>query len=281
MVDGTWVQNKVAAAERSKGRGRHGSWFRRSPGRGGAGLGMIGLLVLSACSGADGAESCEPMQNAPHLCADGSENPEAASPAEVSEREAAEGDGHGAASSDPAAEDSEVNDGDDTTPVPASSEGPAQNWPVPDPPDEIYDATEEGAEAALRYWVEVRAYSRNTGDTEPLEGASSSECRVCESQIDNIDGMYERGWFVQEPDEFVGVWVRPMEWDGLTDQAEAVFRVIENDYEGYWDGELAFEEAGAGEGAWHSLLVFEEGSWKVGELAFLGSDEETAPGGEE
>ncbi len=164
------------------------------------------------------------MQNAPHLCADGSENPDAASPSEVSDREAAEVDGQGAASSEPAAEDSEVNDSDDTTPVPASSEGPAQNWPVPDPPDEIYDPTEEGAEAALRYWWELRVYARNTGDTEPLEEFSDEACEVCDSQVGYVVEMYEQGWFVQDEDLVVESWARPMEWDNLDDRVGLLFR---------------------------------------------------------
>lgn len=273
MVDGTWMQNKGVAPERSKGRGRRGSRFRRSPGRGGGGLGMVGLLVLSACSGADGAEGCEPMQNAPHLCADGSENPEAASRAEVRDREAAEGDGQGAASSEPAAEDSEVNDGDDTTPVPASSEGPAQNWPVPDPPDEIYDPTEEGAEAALRYWWELRVYARNTGDTEPLEEFSDEACEICDLQIDRVQEMYESGWFVQEEDVLTGAWVRPMEWDDFEDEAFAIFRLVEGGFDGYWEGSHLGKEPEGAEVAYAAHLQMSD-HWTIHNFQIVDEYEE-------
>ena len=269
------MQSKVVAAERSKGRGRHGSWFRRSPGRGG-GLGMIGLLVLSACSGADGAEGCEPMQNAPHLCADGSENPDAASPSEVSDGGEVEADGQGAASSEPAAEDSQVNDGDDTTPVPASSEGPAQNWPVPDPPDEIYDPTEEGAEATLRYWWELRVYARNTGDTEPLEEFSDEACEVCEAQTDQVRTLYESGWYVQEPDNIVDLWVRPFDWDSAEVDAEAeavvLFRLVSGSFDVYWEGALDGSEPESNEAVLSSLLLFDE-HWRIGEHVYVGQDE--------
>src|SRR5690625_5138289 len=38
---------------------------------------------------------------------------------------------------------------DEDEPIPASSEGPAQNWPEPEIPEEIYEPTEEGAEALI------------------------------------------------------------------------------------------------------------------------------------
>ncbi|WP_341805156.1 DUF6318 family protein [Nesterenkonia salmonea] len=68
---------------------------------------------------------------------------------------------------------------DTPEPIPASAAGPAQNWPEPEISEEIYEETEEGAEALLHYWWEVLNHARITGDTDLIEQFSgSSQSRV-------------------------------------------------------------------------------------------------------
>ncbi|WP_258934970.1 DUF6318 family protein [Nesterenkonia pannonica] len=64
---------------------------------------------------------------------------------------------------DSADEEEEEEDEESGEPIPASADGPAQNWPEPEIPDGIYEETEEGAEALLHYWWEVLNHARITG----------------------------------------------------------------------------------------------------------------------
>ncbi|MCH8570276.1 DUF6318 family protein [Nesterenkonia sp. AY15] len=86
------------------------------------------------------------------------------------------------------------------TPVPASSDGPAQNWPEPEVPDEIYEETEEGALAALKYWFEAITYLQLTGEFEPVSAVSAPDCETCNNKIDQFYDLYEAegGWYVAE-----------------------------------------------------------------------------------
>lgn len=100
-------------------------------------------------------------------------------------------------------EDSDSSDdgADSNEPVPASSDGPAENWPEPEKPDAMFEETEEGAVAALEYWVELREYARNTGDTASLNTISSETCESCSGAIDAIEAVYaEDKWIEQSPD---------------------------------------------------------------------------------
>src|SRR5699024_1721314 len=90
---------------------------------GSAGLG----LLLTACGGGVGADGAQPtvLESAPSSpeepTDDSTDSEESDSPPSPGEEEAS-----------------------DAEPVPASSEGPAENWPEPDIPEEIYEPTEEG-----------------------------------------------------------------------------------------------------------------------------------------
>ncbi|MBO0594996.1 hypothetical protein I2485_08285 [Nesterenkonia sp. E16_7] len=86
------------------------------------------------------------------------------------------------------------------TPVPASSDGPAQNWPEPEIPAEIYEETEEGALAALEYWLEARTFLQLTGDARPLLSASSEDCAFCAVAVEQYEYVYgdESGWYVSD-----------------------------------------------------------------------------------
>ncbi|TLP99724.1 hypothetical protein FEF26_02230 [Nesterenkonia salmonea] len=166
-------------------------------------------------------------------------------------------------------EDPEADSPDESepTPVPASSEGPAQNWPAPDPPDEIYEPTEEGAEALLQYFYEARHYARVTGDTEPFEGVSVPGCAICDYELDVVEEVYSNdGWYVSEPDEVSDFYLR-LDSD---DAASGMFALKESDFETYWQGEFYGEtEADSVEG-FGFAMVFEDGSWQMLETTHLG-----------
>lgn len=193
-------------------------------------------------------------------CSEGvsAEEPEASVAAEGTE--APSGEQHDAGQD--AAEDQE--------PIPASSEGPAENWPEPEFPAEASEKTEEGVEAALQYWFETRQYARNTGDVGPLEEASYSECGFCERQVELVEETYENGWLVQELDEVTDIFVRMEEQDVST----AIFLLSSGAYELYWEDELYEEEKGEEETGWSVALTYEDGSWRVADLRHFSSSDE-------
>lgn len=154
-------------------------------------------------------------------------------------------------------------------PVPASSEGPAQNWPEPELPAEAAEQTEEGVEAALRYWFETRQYARNTGDTAPLEAASDANCVFCDDQIQQVQEAYDHGWYVQELDEISNIFIR-LEEDDI---ATGIFLLTQASYEAYVDGELVGESEAEEEKGWSVALVHDGTHWIVADLVYVGSGE--------
>ncbi len=150
-------------------------------------------------------------------------------------------------------------------PVPASSDGPAQNWPEPDVPEEASEQTEEGVEAALHHWFEARQYARNTGDTGPLEDASTAECGFCSQQIEQVEETYENGWYNQELDQVGEIFIR-LEEDNI---ATAIFLLDQGSFEAYWDDALVNEGEKREDTGWSVALVY-EGRWIVADLVYVG-----------
>lgn len=191
-------------------------------------------------------------------CSEGvsAEEPEASVAAEGTE--APSGEQHDAGQD--AAEDQE--------PIPASSEGPAENWPEPEFPAEASEKTEEGVEAALQYWFETRQYARNTGDVGPLEEVSDENCAFCNDQIEQVEDAYEQGWYVQELDEIDDIFVR------VEDEyvATAIFLLTQGSYEAYVDGELVGESEAQEEKGWSVALVYEEERWTIADLVYVGPE---------
>ena len=176
-------------------------------------------LVLSSCGGDDAG--AEPSGEQPS--SDGG----------VSEPEQSSGDG------------SETEEPESSpTPIPASSDGPAQNWPEPEVPDEIYEETEEGALAALRYWFEAITYLQLTGEYGPVDAVSAPDCETCNNKIAQFYDLYEveQGWYVAEgasaEDELVSE---------ITDDARVgiLFELVEGGYTVY---DSNSEELGSVEG---------------------------------
>ncbi|GAA1452849.1 hypothetical protein GCM10009618_12150 [Nesterenkonia lacusekhoensis] len=191
---------------------------------------------------------------------------------------AAEGAGTAEGAEAPSGENSDGADGgagqaeeaDEPEPVPASSDGPAENWPEPEVPEEASERTEEGVEAALQHWFETRQYARNTGDTAPLEAASTENCAFCLDQVEQVESAFEQGWYVQDLDE---VTQTTISFDGEYG-AQVAFLITQASYEAYMDGELLGESEAQEEMGWSAALTHTDNRWVVADLVFVGGNTE-------
>ncbi|MFF5793153.1 DUF6318 family protein [Paeniglutamicibacter sp. NPDC012692] len=68
-------------------------------------------------------------------------------------------------------------------PVPASSKGPAQNWPVPKMPEAAKKKSEEGIVAFTKYYFELVDYTVLTYDTKPIKSVTEHSCYLCAKQL--------------------------------------------------------------------------------------------------
>lgn len=151
------------------------------------------------------------------------------------------------------------------TPIPASSDGPAENWPTPEPPEAIYEPTEEGVEALLEYWFEANRYARETGDTEPLEEVSEASCLLCDQYIDLTEETFPTGWWVQDADTIHNTYVR---MDGST-SASGLFMLDAGAFEAYWEGELHGETPATDGSGMSFASDFVDGQWRMTELMWV------------
>lgn len=230
----------------------------------GAVLAAVVSAAAVACAGSSNAEGPQPtvVDSLPPPGANG----DAASP---SSDEGAESPG--ASSPD----DTDFHDEDDgpeaePTPIPASSDGPAQNWPAPEPPDEIYEPTEEGAEALIQYWFDVRHYARITGDTEPLEYVSLEGCVLCESHLERLAEVFSNdGWFVSDPDSVEDFQLH-LESDAA---ASGILALSESDFETFWNSEFYSETAADSLDAFDFRLAYEDSRWQMAALNYQGEYE--------
>jgi hypothetical protein len=208
-------------------------------------------------------------------CAEGTERAEAEEAQPTVLESAADNTEGGDVEPSPEGEEGEPGDGapeeSEPTPVPASSEGPAQDWPAPEPPEEIYAPTEEGAEALLQYWFDARHYARITGDTARLEDVSHVDCEMCDGHIDRVLSAFPDAWWVEnEADEIHDSYVR-LESE---DTATGLFAHRSVSFEAYKDGELDSEYPGGTDSGFGFALVFEGDHWQMYDLAYIGEYEE-------
>ncbi|OSM43070.1 DUF6318 family protein [Nesterenkonia sp. PF2B19] len=149
--------------------------------------------------------------------------------------------------------------------MPASSAGPAENWPEPEVPDEVYEETEEGALAALESWFEARHYLQLTGDDGPLWDLSSQDCEHCTNVADRLTEAYESGdrWYDAESTTIDSPYAR--------EAADGVYTILLDVHEGeftfYEVGQVLGEGGGKHYDVSEAILVYEDGSWLVRELA--------------
>ncbi|MFF2676681.1 DUF6318 family protein [Arthrobacter koreensis] len=130
-------------------------------------LALAGALVLGACSGSDDPD------------ADAAQSP--SSPVSPS------------TSSTPSPTPT-------ATYKPASAEGPAENVPLPEMPEEAKVESKEGLIAFARYWYELVNYGYETGDVEPVKAISGPDCFACQSLYSGMGDVYGTGGWIQGGD---------------------------------------------------------------------------------
>lgn len=167
-------------------------------------------------------------------------------------------------------------DGDaQPTPKPASSDGPGENLPVPEAPEEVYEDDLDGAEAALRHWFDLYEYARDTGELDEIESFTHEECWPCEGLLDEVRNAYsEDGWYVQEPYEVELVQLTQLD----TGAVGGPFIVHEGDFDTYWEGSHYSFTEGARDSVWTARLVYEGGGWQVASLRYEMDAVETEDG---
>ena len=74
------------------------------------------------------------------------------------------------------------------------AEHAASTYTKPELPEEAKQNTEEGAEAAARYYLDLIVYAWNTGDTQPLADMSDPSSNFAQGHIANTQEMYTNGW---------------------------------------------------------------------------------------
>ena len=74
------------------------------------------------------------------------------------------------------------------------AEHAASTYTKPELPEEAKQNTEEGAEAAARYYLALLIYAWNTGDTQPFAEMSAPTSGFATGYIKDIDERYAHGW---------------------------------------------------------------------------------------
>ena len=74
------------------------------------------------------------------------------------------------------------------------AEHAASTYTKPELPDEAKENTEEGAEAAARYYLALLIYAWNTGNTQPFADMSAPTSGFATGYIRDIDERYAHGW---------------------------------------------------------------------------------------
>lgn len=203
------------------------------------GMLLVSTMALAGCgTGPESAGTVEP------------DSDESVSGGEGDDVGAADGEG-GDGQEDEAAE---------PTPKPASSEGPGEDLPVPEAPEEVDEDTHEGAEAAMRHWFELFVHARNTGDVEPAQELSHEDCASCDGHIEQVEEVFEgEGWFVQDPHEIPYVEFTDID----TGAVGGIFMLNESDFDAYWANEYQGTTEGTPEQIWTGHLEFTDEGWKV------------------
>ena len=74
------------------------------------------------------------------------------------------------------------------------AEHAASTYTKPELPEEAKENTEEGAEAAARYYLALLIYAWNTGDTQPFAEMSAPTSGFATGYIKDIHERYAHGW---------------------------------------------------------------------------------------
>lgn len=211
-------------------------------------------LLLSGCSddpGGSGGEGTTPATSSASASPSGSAG-------------GTGGEGSGSAS---------PSDSPSTSPTgeyePATSEGPAKNVPIPEMPDAVKEPTEEGLEAAVKYWWETADYLRQTGDPSAFQSVSGDGCQLCISLVDRWSEVYKLGGWAVGGESEIDFQFAKLSSDNQ--RATAFFLLTEASGELYKpDGVLAEDASNEGvdKQPWTASLSFDEGqgAWVVDEI---------------
>lgn len=214
-----------------------------------AGIAFAAMLALTACS--DDAEAPDD---------DGSSATEAA-PAEGSQ---------GASEKSPTADTTESSphesgnsDASDSGGeyVPASADGPAQNVPEPEMPEDTTERSQDGVEAAAEFFWESYSYLTLTGDSRPFESISANDCGFCTNGVSYFGDVYAAdGWYDQEPYEVtdfsleMAVEDKATAWMTIYQAPNAMYRQ---------NGEIAGSEPAIHDAMWTLELAHSGERWEI------------------
>ncbi|MGP5164576.1 DUF6318 family protein [Arthrobacter rhombi] len=124
-------------------------------------VGVAIAIALSACSASDGAETTN-----------SSDDKSPSAPASPST-----GNKDSSTAASPTTESASP------TPIAASSDGPAKNWPVPKMPAKAKKKTLKGAAAFAEYYFSLIEYTSTTTKTGPIKRHTLSACSSCQDDI--------------------------------------------------------------------------------------------------
>ncbi|GAA1732820.1 DUF6318 family protein [Aeromicrobium alkaliterrae] len=146
---------------------------------------------------------------------------------------------------------------------PPSASTPETDLQTPELPEAATAETPEGAEAFIRYYVEVLNYTSLTGDTETLQRASDDQCTGCAKYIDLYSSWYASGGSLAG-----GAWV-PLKVDVVPVDAQLVVVVDLKIESGTLkpDSESAEEAFGESEDQLTFVPTNINGTWKVSQMA--------------
>lgn len=124
-------------------------------------VGAAIAIALSACSPTDGAETTA-----------SGDDESSSSPATQST-----GDKDSSTAASPTTKSSSP------TPIAATSDGPAKNWPVPKMPAKAKKHDLEGAAEFTKYYFELIEYTAITNESGAIDKVSTPKCELCQNDI--------------------------------------------------------------------------------------------------
>lgn len=241
---------------------------RRSPAQA-ASLAAALALALTACGGGDPAPT-ETTTTAPASSTQAADTPTATATAGASPSTPdggtapSSGSGSGSGSGPASATASGPY-------VPASAEGPAQNVPKPVMPEVMKEETQEGAEAAVKYFWETVYYMQQTGDAGLEQEISGPTCKFCEHHKNSIMKLYgDGGWMVSETATIHSAITRPSK-NGYT--STILLNMSKEEFFEKSGDEIAVSMSDSEDKApWIAQSRYDKdlGHWTIAEMAYEG-----------
>ncbi|WP_298710373.1 DUF6318 family protein [Micrococcus sp. 2A] len=155
--------------------------------------------------------------------------------------------------------------------VPASAEGPAQNVPKPVMPEVMKEETQEGAEAAVKYFWETVYYMQQTGDAGLEQEISGPTCKFCEHHKNSIMKLHgDGGWMVSETATIHSAITRPSK-NGYT--STILLNMSKEEFFEKSGDEIAVSMSDSEDKApWIAQSRYDKdlGHWTIAEMAYEG-----------